>query len=173
MVQVGRLFLCHLFKFSLTRSRRIGIPTPTATHASPDTRNGICSGGTIPTTLVIISIIQIKCPLHEIWTNESGKKRFSGIYMTHLFSAHVPLRYRKKNINWKEMYAVFYGFLLRHTHRENGEWRITCPLRQRGSSRRNQQAIFLRPDYHSITNPPPHCGPIQRYYLCCLDTHGL
>ena len=74
----------------------------------------------------LISIIQIKRLLHEIRTDASVTKGIGRYYLTHLFSAHVPRRHRKKHINWKEMYAVLYAFLLCHPHCENGELLVHC-----------------------------------------------
>ena len=73
-----------------------------------------------------ISVIQIKHPFHEIWTDASGSKGIGGIYLSHLFSAHVPRHHRRKHINWKEMYAVLYAFLLWHSNWENGELLVHC-----------------------------------------------
>src|ERR1700685_2858225 len=54
-----------------------------------------------------------------------------------------------------------------------GKWRITRPLRQRRSSRRDQQTIHPWSHDHPPTNPPPHSRVIQHHDICCLDTHGL
>jgi len=74
----------------------------------------------------LISIIQIKCPLYEIWTDASGTKGIGEYYLPHLFSTHVPPCHRKKHINSKEMYAILYAFLLWHPHWENGELLVHC-----------------------------------------------
>jgi Reverse transcriptase (RNA-dependent DNA polymerase) len=127
VVPVGRPFLRHLFNSlaaanSSNRDRNPYRYTRLSRHA----RRDILWWLLFLQHWSCISIIQIKRPLHEIWTDASGTKGIGGIYLTHLFSAHVPRRHRKKHINWKEMYAVLYAFLMWHPHWENGELLVHC-----------------------------------------------
>lgn len=127
VVPTGRPFLRHLFN-ALTKANSANLSlnpyryTRISRHAKRDAlwwlfflRHWSC-----------VSIIQIKRPLYEIWTDASGTKGIGGIFTDHLFSAHVPRRHRRKHINWKEMYAILYAFLLWHSHWENGELLVHC-----------------------------------------------
>jgi len=127
VVPVGRPFLRHLFN-TLAKANAINPRNPyryarISKHSKRDVlwwliflRHWSC-----------ISIIQVKRPFHEIWTDASGTKGIGGIYLDHLlFSAHVPRRHRRKHINWKEMYAILYAFMLWHSHWENGELLVHC-----------------------------------------------
>ena len=127
VVPVGRPFLRHLFNSlananSSKRDRNPYRYTRISRHARRDMLWWLL----FLRYWSRISIIQIKRPLHEIWTDASGTKGIGGIYLTHLFSAHVPRHHRKKHINWKEMYAVLYAFLLWHPHWVNGELLVHC-----------------------------------------------
>ena len=127
VIPVGRPFLRHLFTTlsHANKSNRQSNPYRYAKitkHARRDIlwwliflRHWSC-----------ISIIQMKRPLFEIWTDASGTKGIGGIFEQHLFSAHVPRRHRTKHINWKEMYAILYALLLWHSHWENGELLVHC-----------------------------------------------
>ena len=127
VVPVGRPFLRHLFNSLATANSSNRERNPYRyTRLSRHARRDILWWLLFLQHWSCISIIQIKRPLHEIWTDASGTKGIGGIYLTHLFSTHVPRRHRKKHINWKEMYAVLYVFLMWHPHWENGELLVHC-----------------------------------------------
>ena len=127
VVPVGRPFLRHLFNSLATANASNRDRNPYRyTRLSRHARRDMLWWLLFLQHWSCISIIQIKRPLHEIWTDASGTKGIGGIYLTHLFSAHVPRRHRKKHINWKEMYAVLYAFLMWHPHWENGELLVHC-----------------------------------------------
>ena len=100
-----------------------------------------------------VSIIQIKRPLHKIWTDASGSKGIGGYYLDHFFAAHVPRWHRRKHINWKEMYAVLYAFLLWHSHWEHGEVLVYC----------DNQAVVKAINKRSIRGPT--ITPLQTLFL--------
>jgi hypothetical protein len=127
VVPVGRPFLRHLFNsLAIANSSDRDRNPYRYTHLSRHARRDMLWWLVFLQHWSCISIIQIKRPLHELWTDASGTKGIGGIYLTHLFSAHVPRRHRKKHINWKEMYAVLYAFLMWHPHWENGELLVHC-----------------------------------------------
>ena len=51
-------------------------------------------------------------PVVIIYTDASGTKGIGGIWGRRAFSIHINQRHRKKHINWKEMYAVFFAVTL-------------------------------------------------------------
>jgi Reverse transcriptase (RNA-dependent DNA polymerase) len=127
VIPIGRPFLRHLFNTlaKANASSRVRNPYHYA-RISKHTRRDILWWLIFLNHWSCISIIQIKRPFHEIWTDASGTKGIGGIYLDHSFAAHVPRRHRKKHINWKEMYAILYAFLLWHSHWENGELLVHC-----------------------------------------------
>ena len=127
VVPMGRTFLRHIFNSLATANAANRNSNPYRyTRISRHARRDMLWWLLFLRNWSLISIIQIKRPLHEIWTDASGTKGIGGYYLTHLFSAHVPRRHRKKHINWKEMYTVLYAFLLWHSHWENGELLVHC-----------------------------------------------
>jgi hypothetical protein len=172
VVPVGRPFLCHLFNSLATAnsSNRDHNPyrcTRISRHAKWDMLWWLL----LLRHWSHISIIQIKRPLHEMWTSASGKKGIGGTYLTHLFSAHVPRCHRKKHINLEGNVCRTLCFPI--VASTLGKWRTTRPLRQRRRSRRNQQTIHPWSNYRPIANPLAHRSAIQHHDICCLDTHSL
>ena len=51
-------------------------------------------------------------PVITIYTDASGTKGIGGIWGEKAFSIHINQRHRKKHINWKEMYAIFFAITL-------------------------------------------------------------
>src|SRR5437667_796757 len=51
-------------------------------------------------------------PVITIYMDASGTKGISGIWEDKAFSVHLNQRHRTKNINWKEMYAIFFAVSL-------------------------------------------------------------
>ena len=76
-----------------------------------------------------------------------------GIYNGQLFSQQLPIKYRAKHINVKEMFAILYAFLLWHEQWANGRVRLACDNSAvvsaigkrsiRGDANRPLQAILL------------------------------
>src|SRR5882724_1809697 len=68
-----------------------------------------------------IQILEPKKPTRNIYTDASGSKGLGGTFEDHWFSARCPHRFRSRDIQFKEIYAVLqaiiqWGHLWKHNH---------------------------------------------------------
>ena len=100
-----------------------------------------------------VTIIQPSRANHDAATDASGLKGIGGIYNGQIFSERVPSRHRAKHINFKEMFAILYAFVLWHEQWATGRLRLAC----------DNSAVVDRIKKLSIDGPAIH--PLQTILL--------
>ena len=113
VVPLGRPFLRHLYSL---------ISRCTTQRAAKDLRWWL----RFLTSWSAVSMIQPSRPIYDIATDASGIKGIGGVFQRQVFSKRIPARHRLKHINWKEMFAVLYAFLLWHQSWRGGSVRLAC-----------------------------------------------
>ena len=108
VVPLGRPFLRNLFSLLRRTDKMARIHIPKA--AKQDLRWWTRFLSSWPA----ISMIQCSRVNYDLATDASGLRGIGGIFKGKIFSQRVPTRHRTKHINFKEMFAILYAFLLWH-----------------------------------------------------------
>src|SRR5579859_7716480 len=128
VVPIGRPFLRNLFSLLQisTRSACSGRP-PYArlTHAAHQDQQW---------WYVFLNLWSCSIPIQSIdarrtfmiATDASGKKGIGGVFGELVVASRVLRGHRRKHINWKELYAIYYALLLWFEHFANGRLVILC-----------------------------------------------
>jgi hypothetical protein len=127
VVPIGRPFLRQVFNLlqSATLSSFSGRPYAHITNAARQD---------LYWWLIFLNLWSCSIPIqtidarqtYYIATDASGTKGIGGVFGDLVFSSRIPRGHRKKHINWKEMYAIYYALLLWFSHWQNGRVIIHC-----------------------------------------------
>ena len=110
VVPLGCSFLRNIF----STLRRVSSSHPFGTRLSRAATKDLQWWFIFLSSRSIISVIQLSRINHDVAMDTSGKKGIGRIYNKQIFSDRVLVRHRQKHINWKKMFAILRGFVLRH-----------------------------------------------------------
>ena len=149
VVPIGRAFLRNLF--SLFQKATLAIcsshpPYAYLTHAARQDLQWWLIFLNLWSCSIPIQTIDAR-PTFHIATDASGKKGIGGVFGKEVFASRVPRGHRKKHINWKELYAVYYALLSWYESFSNGRLIILCDNTTAVS------AINKRSSCQSLTTP--------------------
>jgi Reverse transcriptase (RNA-dependent DNA polymerase) len=127
VMPIGRPFLRHIFNLlqSATLSSFSGRPyTRVTTAARRD----------LQWWFIFLNLWSCSVPIQTIdarqtfyvATDASGTKGIGGVFGKLVFAARVPRGHRRKHINWKEMYAIYYALLRWFSHWSNARVIVYC-----------------------------------------------
>ena len=149
VVPIGRAFFRNLF--SLFQKATLAIcsshpPYAYLTHAARQDLQWWLIFLNLWSCSIPIQTIDAR-PTFHIATDASGKKGIGGVFGKEVFASRVPRGHRKKHINWKELYAVYYALLSWYESFSNGRLIILCDNTTAVS------AINKRSSCQSLTTP--------------------
>jgi Reverse transcriptase (RNA-dependent DNA polymerase) len=127
VIPIGRPFLRNIFNL-------LQVATLSSISGHPYARSTMAARRDLQWWLLFLNLWSCSIPIQTIdarrtfrvATDASGTKGIGGVFGKLVFAARLPRGHRKKHINWKEMYAIYYALLLWCNHWQNNRVIIYC-----------------------------------------------